>query len=62
MVVDLMSPDDRYDSLFLNNYAQINLLNQIGSLPGRGRFAARVAADLLDARVGGSGQDGEARA
>src|ERR1700674_2530174 len=36
MVVDLTSPDERYDSLFLNNYAQINLLNQIGSLPGVG--------------------------
>src|SRR5579884_3113899 len=36
MVVSLTSPDGRYDSLFLNNYAQINLLNQIGSLPGVG--------------------------
>src|SRR5579864_7270566 len=36
MVVSLTSPDNRYDSLFLNNYAQINLLNQIGSLPGVG--------------------------
>ena len=36
MAVGLVSPDGRYDSLFLNNYAQINLLNQIGSLPGVG--------------------------
>jgi multidrug efflux pump len=36
MVVGLVSPDNRYDSLFLTNYAQINLLNQIGSLPGVG--------------------------
>jgi len=36
MVVGLISPDNRYDSLFLTNYAQINLLNQIGSLPGVG--------------------------
>jgi hydrophobe/amphiphile efflux-1 (HAE1) family protein len=36
MVIGLVSPDDRYDSLFLTNYAQINLLNQIGSLPGVG--------------------------
>src|SRR3974377_1910216 len=36
MVVDLISPDNRYDSLFLTSYAQINLLNQIGSLPGVG--------------------------
>ncbi len=34
--VGLISPDGRYDSLFLNNYAQINLLNQIGSIPGVG--------------------------
>ncbi|MBZ5607423.1 MAG: multidrug efflux RND transporter permease subunit [Acidobacteriia bacterium] len=36
MVVGLISPDNRYDSVFLTNYAQINLLNQIGSLPGVG--------------------------
>src|ERR1700733_6344989 len=36
MVIGLISPDDRYDSLFLTNYAQINLLNQVGSLPGVG--------------------------
>jgi multidrug efflux pump len=36
MVIGLVSPDNRYDSLFLTNYAQINLLNQIGSLPGVG--------------------------
>ena len=36
MVVDLTSPDERYDSLFLTNYTQINLLNQVGSLPGVG--------------------------
>ena len=36
MVVDLTSPDERYDSLFLTNYTQINLLNQVGSLTGVG--------------------------
>jgi hydrophobe/amphiphile efflux-1 (HAE1) family protein len=36
MVVDLTSPDQRYDSLFLTNYTQINLLNQVGSLSGVG--------------------------
>lgn len=36
MAISLVSPDNRYDSLFLVNYAQINLLNQIGSLPGVG--------------------------
>jgi multidrug efflux pump len=36
MAVGLVSTDERYDSLFLTNYAQINLVNQIGSLPGVG--------------------------
>jgi hydrophobe/amphiphile efflux-1 (HAE1) family protein len=36
MVIGIVSPTDRYDSLFLTNYAQINLLNQIGSLSGVG--------------------------
>jgi multidrug efflux pump len=36
MAVSLVSKDSRYDSLFLTNYAQINLVNQIGSLPGVG--------------------------
>jgi hydrophobe/amphiphile efflux-1 (HAE1) family protein len=35
-VVSLYSPDSRYDSVFLTNYAQINLINQLGSLPGIG--------------------------
>src|SRR6266404_1661188 len=43
--VGLISPDGRYDSLFLNNYAQINLLNQIGSIQGVGD--TRLAAQLL---------------
>ncbi|HTS61227.1 MAG TPA: multidrug efflux RND transporter permease subunit [Candidatus Acidoferrales bacterium] len=36
MAVSLVANDDRYDSLFLTNYAQINLVNQIGSLLGVG--------------------------
>src|SRR5258708_5415917 len=36
IAVGLISNDDRYDSLFLTNYAQINLVNQLGSLPGVG--------------------------
>src|ERR1022692_1974934 len=30
--ISLVSPDSRYDSLFLTNYAQINLLNQVDSM------------------------------
>jgi len=36
MAVSLVSSDERYDSLFLTNYAQINLVNQLGSLAGVG--------------------------
>src|SRR5215468_9275578 len=36
MAVSLVADDKRYDSLFLTNYAQINLVNQLGSLPGVG--------------------------
>jgi len=36
MAISLVATDTRYDSLFLTNYAQINLVNQIGSLPGVG--------------------------
>ena len=32
MAVSLVSKDDRYDSLFLTNYAQINLVNQVGQV------------------------------
>src|SRR5271157_221876 len=34
--ISLTSPDGRYDTLFLTNYAQINLLNQAASLDGVG--------------------------
>jgi hydrophobe/amphiphile efflux-1 (HAE1) family protein len=36
LFVSLTSPDNRYDALFLNNYAAINLVDKIGSLPGVG--------------------------
>jgi HAE1 family hydrophobic/amphiphilic exporter-1 len=36
MAVLLTAPGGRYDSLFLNNYATINLVDRIGSLPGVG--------------------------
>ncbi len=36
LFVALTSPNERYDSLFLNNYASINLVDKIGSIPGVG--------------------------
>ncbi len=48
--VSLVSPDHRYDSLFLTNYAQLNLLNQLGSLPGVGD-SRLTSAQLYSMRV-----------
>ena len=36
MAVSLVSSDSRYDAVFLNNYAQLHLVNQLGSTPGVG--------------------------
>src|SRR6266446_5602637 len=33
MAIPLWATDGRYDSVFLNNYATINLVDEIGSLP-----------------------------
>jgi len=46
MAISLVSRDDRYDSLFLTNYAQINLVNQVGKYRRRGRIPPRLAAGL----------------
>jgi len=35
-IVSLRSPDNRYDSLFMSNYATINLVNELERLPGVG--------------------------
>ena len=48
--VSLISPDNRYDSLFLTNYAQINLLNQLASVEGVGE-ARLGAAQVYSMRV-----------
>jgi hydrophobe/amphiphile efflux-1 (HAE1) family protein len=42
MAISLTATDGRYDDLFLNNYATINLVDKIGSLPGVGD--SRLAA------------------
>jgi len=53
MIATLTSPDRRYDSLFLSNYATINLLNELARVPGVGnvvifgvgQYAMRVWMD-----------------
>ncbi|MDS9469500.1 multidrug efflux RND transporter permease subunit [Paracoccus sp. MBLB3053] len=34
MVVNLLSPDDRFDRVFLSNYASLNIEGELGRLPG----------------------------
>ena len=43
LAVPLFATDKRYDAVFLNNFATINLVDQIGSIPGVGecRLVAR---------------------
>ncbi|AYG60659.1 efflux RND transporter permease subunit [Rhizobium jaguaris] len=58
--VSLTSPDSRFDSLFLSNYAVINLQNELARLPGvgnvsvfgAGQYAMRIwmNPELLQAR------------
>jgi multidrug efflux pump len=36
MAVSLYSPEHTYDSLFISNYVQINLVNALGAIPGIG--------------------------
>src|SRR6476620_7053877 len=45
MALSLVANDERYDSLFLTNYAQINLVNQLGSLHGVGE--SRLSSQQL---------------
>ena len=52
VAVSLTAPDGRYDSLFLNNYAAINLLDKIGSIPGVGD--SRLASQQTTACASGS--------
>src|SRR5215475_13278167 len=35
-IITLSSPDGRFDSLFMSNYATINLVNELARLPGVG--------------------------
>jgi hydrophobic/amphiphilic exporter-1 (mainly G- bacteria), HAE1 family len=52
-IVTLSAPDGRYDSLYLSNYATINLVNELARLPGVGnvnvfgvgQYAMRVWMD-----------------
>ena len=43
LVVALSSNDPRYDTLYLSNYATINILDDLKRVPGRGRRAPSSA-------------------
>jgi HAE1 family hydrophobic/amphiphilic exporter-1 len=44
-IVSLNAPDGRYDSLFMSNYATINLVNELARLPGVGSVKVVGAGD-----------------
>ncbi|PNG25157.1 efflux RND transporter permease subunit [Methylocella silvestris] len=44
-IVTLDSPDGRYDSLFMSNYATINLVNELSRLPGVGNVSVFGASN-----------------
>ena len=45
MVVHLTSPDGRYDSLYLRNYATLNIKDELARLPGVGQAALFGSGD-----------------
>lgn len=45
MVVNLLSPDNRYDGIFLSNYASINVAGELARLPGVGEAEIIGALD-----------------
>ena len=61
MVVHLTSPDGRYDSLYLRNYATLNIRDTAGAPARRGRRARVRRRRLRHARVARSAEDGRAR-
>ena len=44
-IVALNSPDGRYDSLFLSNYATINLLDEVARIDGVGNVPCSAPAN-----------------
>src|SRR5213079_228883 len=45
MVVHLVSPDGRYDPVYLRNYALLNVRNELARLPGAGQVIVFGAGD-----------------
>ena len=51
MVVHLVSPDNRYDALYLRNYAALNVRDQLLRIPGIGHRAHLRLGRLCDAHL-----------
>ena len=51
-IVSLTSPDGTFDSLYMSNYATINLVNELARLPGVGSVKV-FGADLKNEWVSG---------
>ena len=45
MVVHILSPDDRYDALYLRNYAVLNVKDELSRIPGVGQALVFGAGD-----------------
>lgn len=45
MVANIVSPDDRFDRIFLSNYASINVVGELGRIPGVGSAEILGALD-----------------
>ena len=60
-IVNLTSPDGRYDSLYLSNYAAINLQQELARLPGVGNVTVFGAGAVCDADLAQPGPDEGAR-
>ena len=45
LVVNLFSPDDRYDALYLSNYASLQVRDELARLPGVGDITIFGARD-----------------
>ena len=56
MVVHLVSPDERYDMLYLSNYAHLQVKDEITRLAGRRRRAGLRRRRIQHAGVAGSGR------
>src|SRR6185437_6032917 len=45
LVVNLTSPDGRYDPVYLRNYAMLNVRNELARIPGAGQVLILGAGD-----------------